>query len=397
MDSFAAVRALAQEKHWAIRAVANGRGNAVDLLAAARVTEGVTTQRVSPDHPLLGGGDGSLHRSSIGRSIYLSATASSDWAAYFEAHEFGHLWIETPIEPVIVSRDSDPGTPEEPTPLGLRRVEAYSAQELRERYANVFAREFLLPCSEARRFFIIVGKSAIEIAAELGIPIGLVHQQLAAALLLPEPPPNDDAVKSLAPVGLDPSQKDAAEHQGSPLLVEANPGTGKTRTLIARIGYLLLNSVPAACILALTFSNKAAREIRERVAATAPAASSEMWAGTFHAFGLEIVRKFGHLDGIKEPVRPLDQADQLAFLERELPELGLDHYLRLHEPLLELRFILGAISRAKDELLSPQDYSAAARHMQSVAQNDEEKLKADRAAEVAGSMSTTSAGCEKRG
>jgi hypothetical protein len=143
------------------------------------------------------------------------------------------------------------------------------------------------------------------------------------------------------------------------LLVEAGPGTGKTRTLIARVEFLLRKGVPAASILALTFSNKAAREIRERVAATMPAAAAEIWAGTFHAFGLEILRKFGHLADVAEPVRPLDQTDVLALLEQDLPVLGLDHYLRLHEPLSELRYILNAISRAKDEVKSADDYAAA--------------------------------------
>ncbi|MDE2133258.1 MAG: UvrD-helicase domain-containing protein [Alphaproteobacteria bacterium] len=383
MDSFGAVRALANMKHALMRAKAGGKSSAAALLTAARETEAVTAQSVAPDHPLLAGGDGALHRAGSARSIYISAAIDPELAAYVEAHEFGHLWIETPNDPVIVPRGSDPGTPEEPTPLGLRRVEVYSAQEHRERCANVFAREFLLPRDEARRLFIDGGQSAVSIASSLGLPTGLVHQQLAVALLLPEPASaNAKAAPSERP-GLDASQKKAAEHEGSPLLVEAGPGTGKTRTLIARVEHLLANHVPTPSILVLTFSNKAAREIRERVAASVPAAATELWAGTFHAFGLELVRKFGHLDGIREPVQLLDQADQLAFLERELPALGLDHYLRLHEPLLELRYILGAISRAKDEVFSPADYAAAAVRMQNAARNDEDRLKADKAGEVA--------------
>lgn len=383
MDGFAAVRALAREKHLAVRGKVLGRVTAAALLAAARKEADVSVQRLPPDHPLLAGGDGALHRTQAGRSIYLSSAMNDDRAAYVEAHEFGHLWIETPADPAIVPHGSDPGTPEEPTPLGLRRVEAYSPQELRERYANVFAREFLLPSFEARRLFVDEGKFGSDIAFDLGIPVSLVHQQLAVSLLLPEPPPASEPAQAGAPLGLDDSQKRAAEHEGSPLLVEAGPGTGKTRTLIARIDYLLGKGIPAPSILALTFSNKAAREIRERVAHMSSAAAPELWAGTFHAFGLEIVRKFGHLDGIKEPVVLLDQADQLAFLERELPHLDLDHYMRLYEPLLELRYILGAISRAKDELFSPADYEAAANAMKATYTTDDDRVTAERAAEVA--------------
>ena len=382
MDSFAAVRTLANKKHDAMRVRAGGDVSAPALLAAARKASGLTVQPLPPEHALLSGGDGALYRTS--KAIYTSNALDPDTAAFVEAHEFGHYWIETPSDPAIVPKDADPGAPEEATPLGLRRVEAYSAQELRERYANVFAREFLLPRSEARRLFVDEGRSALAIADDLQVPVGLVHQQLAVALLLPEPQPAADEKNEAAELpGLDDSQKAAAEHEESPLLVEAGPGTGKTRTLIARAEFLLGKGVSAPSILALTFSNKAAREIRERVAATMPVAAAELWAGTFHAFGLEILRKFGHLANVAEPVRLLDQADVLAMLEKDLPFLGLDHYLLLHEPLLNLRHILGAISRAKDEVKSPEDYAEAAAHMADTARTEGDQLKAAKAVEVA--------------
>lgn len=383
MDSFGAVRALANEKHKEMRLKASGDSTPSSLLAAARGATGIQVQSVPPEHPLLGGGEGALHLSS--RAIYISNNLAPELAAFVEAHEFAHYWIETPDDPAIVPRTTDPGAPEEATPLGLRRVEAYSAHELRERYANVFAREFLLPRFEAKRLFVDEGKTAPGISKDLNLPIGLVHQQLAVALLLPETPqsPADELEPTERP-GLDDSQRAAAEHEGSPLLVEAGPGTGKTRTLIARTEFLLTRKgVPAPSILALTFSNKAAREIRERVAANMPAAAAELWAGTFHAFGLEILRKFGHLASVAEPVRLLDQADALAMLEEDLPHLGLDHYLLLHEPLLNLRYVLGAISRAKDEVKSPADYAAAAARMADTARTEDDHLKAAKAAEVA--------------
>jgi DNA helicase II / ATP-dependent DNA helicase PcrA len=382
MDSFGAVRKLARQKHAAMKALASGKSVASALLAQARIATKATVQAVPPDHPLLAAGDGALYRSETTPSIYVSNALAPDAASYVEAHEFGHFWIETPIEPAVVPRNSDPGGPEENSPTGIRRVEGYSPQELRERYANVFAREFLLPAPEARRLFAL-DKSAKQVAAEIGVPLGLVNQQLAVALLLPEPP---EKKKSTADApDLDASQKEAAEHEGAPLLVEAGPGAGKTRTLIARIEYLLAKGVPPAGILVLTFSNKAAREIRERVAASSADAAAEIWAGTFHGFGLEFVRKFGHLEGIREPVRLLDQADQLQFLESELKHLKLDHYLWLSEPAFALRHILGAISRAKDEVFSPDRYAEAAERMLRAAGSDEKQiLRAQKAAEVAG-------------
>lgn len=382
MDSFGAVRALAREEHALLRAKAGGN-TAAQLLAAAREATGLKVHKVAPDHPLLGGGDGALRRSA--NAIYISNALEPDMAAYVEAHEFGHFWIETP-EPAIAPRGSDPGAPEEGTPLGLKRVEAYSPDELRERFANVFAREFLLPGHEARRLFTGLGQAAPKIAADLTLPIGLVHQQLAASLLLPEPPPEIGEAEPVERPGLDDSQLDAAHHEGSPLLVEAGPGTGKTRTLIARLEHLIgKKKHPAASILALTFSNKAAREIKERVAGTMPEAAAEIWTGTFHAFGLELLRKYGHLINVAQPVRLLDQADILALLEEDLLTLQLDHYLRLHEPLEDLRYVLGAISRAKDEVKSPEDYAGAVERMARQAKPGDEKaqLKVTKAAEVA--------------
>ena len=383
MDSFGAVRALANEKHEEMRLKAGDDGTPSSLLSAAREATGLKVLSVPPEHPLLGGGEGAMHRAS--GAIYISNALAPELAVFVEAHEFGHYWIETPDDPAIASKQVDPGAPEEATPLGLRRVEAYSAQELRERHANVFAREFLLPRLDARRLFADEGKTAPDIADDLKVPIGLVHQQLAVALLLPETPPSpEDELEPGEPLGLDDSQREAAEHEGSPLLVEAGPGTGKTRTLIARTEFLLTKKgVPAPSILALTFSNKAAREIHERVAATMPIAAAELWAGTFHAFGLEILRKFGHLANVAQPVRLLDQVDVLAMLEQDLPHLGLDYYLLLHEPLLNLRYVLGAISRAKDEVKSPDDYAAAAARMAETARTDDDQLKAVKAVEVA--------------
>ncbi|HZT26576.1 MAG TPA: ATP-dependent DNA helicase [Pseudolabrys sp.] len=247
----------------------------------------------------------------------------------------------------------------------------------------MFAREFLLPRFEARRLFVDLGQAAETIAHDLTLPLGLVHQQLAASLLLPEPAAPSEAKDGPGErPGLDESQRAAAEHEGAPLLVEAGPGTGKTRTLIARLEFLLKKH-HAASILALTFSNKAAREIRERVAWSMPKAAPEIWAGTFHAFGLELLRKYGHLENIAQPVRLLDQADLLAMLEDDLLDLGLDHYLRLHEPLSDLRYVLGAISRAKDEVKSPEDYACAAERMARAAKSEDDAIKAAKAAEVA--------------
>ena len=191
------------------------------------------------------------------------------------------------------------------------------------------------------------------------MPESLVTHQLIRGLLLPplrEAPPAPPA----AVYDLDESQRLAATWDGAPLLVDAGPGTGKTRTLIHRIGHLLGNGSTPGMFLALTFSNKAAEEMRERLSAMNPDAAIEMWVGTFHAFGLELITKWPSAIGRTGDVTVLDEAGSLALLEDNLAKLPLRHFQNLYEPAYELAHVLRAVSRCKDELISPAAYRAAA-------------------------------------
>jgi len=136
-------------------------------------------------------------------------------------------------------------------------------------------------------------------------------------------------------------------------------------------------------VIALTFSNKAADEMRERVARVQPVAAEHIWIGTFHAFGLELLRRYGTTIGLPPKLRVLDPTECLFFLEQALPELNLDYYQNLYEPTVALRDVLRAIERAKDELVDPPRYAALAERMAAAATPDEERGRAAKAAEVA--------------
>lgn len=379
MEGFDLIRHTARLRHAEARAKRGGVNTGAALLDGATDLTGIARQAVPDDDRVLCGAEAILEKSTP--AIFYKKSVGPAEAIFYQAHEFAHYWLDSATGACAVG-DIDESMPEERIPLGIQRVEGYGPRERRECQANVFAREFLLPSSEARRLFIEEGLSAVVIAERLGVPLGMVHQQLALGLLVPDSEIGENSSEAASP-SLDDSQRAAAEAEEGPHLIEAGPGTGKTRTLTARIDWLLKRGVDPASILALTFSNKAAEEMRERVAVAAPEAAPAIWAGTFHAFGLELLRKYGHLLGLSSNVRLVDPGDALLLLEEMLPSLPLKHYLQLYEPAFALHDILSAISRAKDELVGPEEYRALGHAMLALASDEEAQEEAEKVLEVA--------------
>ena len=124
--------------------------------------------------------------------------------------------------------------------------------------------------------------------------------------------------------GLNPAQRAAVTHADGPLAVVAGPGTGKTRTLTARIAYLVESrGVPPASVLALTFTNKAAEEMRERLAGPlGDDGPLGITVGTFHQLGAAVLREFGAAAGIPRSFVIADEEDRRVLLKRSVPELS---------------------------------------------------------------------------
>ncbi|MCP3961766.1 MAG: UvrD-helicase domain-containing protein [bacterium] len=386
MDALELVRRRARASH------AQALGGARELPAGWRLVEARACQRgydlipLQPDDVLLAGAEAVLDRGI--EAIFYNGQVEEDAAAALIAHELGHLELHEGTT-ACAADDVDASSSDEPTPAGVHRVESYSARERQELQANVYARELLLPRDTTRRLFLDEAQRASMIASRLRLPIDLVRQQLCESLLTPAPPAappeatGDGADVPASALSLDPSQRAAAEHTGSPLLLEAGPGTGKTRTLVARIVRLIESGVDPVSILALTFSNKAAREITDRVADVLPRQAPVIWTGTFHSFGLEILRKHHPRVSAEGEVRILDRSDAIELLEEMLPVLGLKHHQNLYEPALQLKEMLAAISRAKDEMTGPEEYQTLARAMQAAARDHEAQERAEKALEVA--------------
>jgi superfamily I DNA/RNA helicase len=151
---------------------------------------------------------------------------------------------------------------------------------------------------------------------------------------------------------LNPPQREAASHSGGPLLVLAGAGSGKTRVITYRIAHLLGLGIPPGAICAVTFTNKAAAEMRERVAGLVDdrAAVRQLTIGTFHALGLQILQTERKALGLPRGFTIYDQADQLGALREAMRALhdGDRRY--------DVKALLTRISLAKNAFVGPHDY-----------------------------------------
>jgi len=153
--------------------------------------------------------------------------------------------------------------------------------------------------------------------------------------------------------GLNPAQREAVEHIDGPLLIIAGPGSGKTRVITHRIAYLVTRvGVSPYRIAAVTFTNKAAREMRERLERLLGSRAGELTAGTFHAFCAGLLRREGQAIGLDRSFVIYDQEDQVSLLKRAMEEANLDS--KRYPP----NSLLAAISQAKSTMLEPAQYAA---------------------------------------
>ena len=152
--------------------------------------------------------------------------------------------------------------------------------------------------------------------------------------------------------GLNTEQRKAVVHQGSPLLVVAGAGSGKTRVLTRRIAYLLAaRSVAPYEVLAITFTNKAAAEMKERVADLVGNPAKSMWVSTFHSACVRILRQEASRLGYSNSFTIYDSSDSVRLLTIIIRELNLD------SKQYSARAVHGIISAAKNELVGPADYA----------------------------------------
>jgi DNA helicase II / ATP-dependent DNA helicase PcrA len=153
---------------------------------------------------------------------------------------------------------------------------------------------------------------------------------------------------------LNPEQREAVLHTRGPLLILAGAGSGKTRVITYRIAYLIGNGFAEPDeVLAVTFTNKAAEEMRERVQGLIAGETGRIWLSTFHAMCARLLRREAPEIGLSRDFVIYDSSDQVAVVKQAMRQLGLD------DKSLQPRQALGRISSAKNRMEGPEDMRAS--------------------------------------
>lgn len=149
---------------------------------------------------------------------------------------------------------------------------------------------------------------------------------------------------------LNPEQLEAANYTGGPCLIIAGAGTGKTKTLTCKVAKLIADGISPSRILAVTFTNKAAQEMRERIEALVPGNSSRVWIHTFHSFAVRILRHNAAALKLNKDFVIYDETEQKKIITLALEEMG------VKEAKKEVNYYISTISRAKDDMLDPESF-----------------------------------------
>ncbi len=345
--------------------------------------------------------------------ILIQPGLSAPRRAFVVAHELGHRALEHPPRQLLdTEAELDENLPAEDLADRDGVFRAYSEADRWEREANAFAGELLVPLEILRSQVRADLRWSVErLAARFGVSKALLRNRLAAAFLVGQElsgearsavrgtPHHSDAGQP-APLptiyrspasDLDPAQQAAVEAP-TPALVIAGPGAGKTRVLVRRFERLVAQGMDPRRILALTFSNRAAGEMQDRLAAALPDQAHALHVTTFHALGLQLLREFGFALGYPEgELRLLPPMDEFVFLRPHIAGLPLGEFEDLHRPTRDLGLLLRVISRLKDEQIGPREFADQVARWQAVLAADEsgreglaeERAAAARAADLA--------------
>lgn len=327
-----------------------------DLIAAIIAAQDLVCLEVPASDSLLADQDGNSQARYYTEEQYIVVQDDlpSAMRTLLKAHELGHHFLHT--RQTVYSIDTiDPVALMLTLPYAEGRIATYNSRQMQEHEATVFACELLIP-SERVAIRFDAGHTIAEFVTAFQTSASILFAQMVTALLTPLPNYEELLRQADLPpfhwTDLDDSQKIACCAPRGPVLVQAGPGTGKTRTLTSRIEWLIMEQgVLPEQILALTFSNKATDELRFRLRRTVPAVAHQVTVTTFHGYGLELLRRYAEKVGLPPDFRVLDPLEAEMVLEAHLGELDLSHFSDPTNPDRFLDEIVEAISKAKEELI----------------------------------------------
>ncbi|GCE18061.1 UvrD-helicase domain-containing protein [Dictyobacter kobayashii] len=271
----------------------------------------------------------------------------------------------------------------------------YDPRSERELAANVFAAELLMPAARLYTLYVQEAVPAHVLAARFAVSPAALLNRLAGFLSttptvkvaeedIAAKPARVDPAAATAKKRYDEFQQAAIEAE-TPALIVAGPGSGKTSTLIGRADYLINTlQIPSQHILALTFSRKATLEMEERLQQLLSQSGQTLpTISTFHAFCANLLRQYGTLIGLRPDFSLVDEAEGYLMLRQQANAMKLHHYRLLQTPTHYFPDMLKAIARAKDELVTPEQYLNLAQAMQAQASDEKVQVEAEKALEVA--------------
>jgi len=184
--------------------------------------------------------------------------------------------------------------------------------------------------------------------------------------------------------GLTKAQAEAVSHEAGPLLIIAGAGTGKTTVITRRIAHLIAaRKARPSEILALTFTDKAAGEMEERVDELVPYGYADVQISTFHAFGDRLIKENALELGLTPDFRLLLRAEQVIFLRDHLFEFPLKHFRPLGDPTRHVQALITLFSRLKDEDVGADEYLVHAERLLAAAGDDAARMEAEEHVELA--------------
>ncbi|MCL5794924.1 MAG: ATP-dependent helicase, partial [Patescibacteria group bacterium] len=174
---------------------------------------------------------------------------------------------------------------------------------------------------------------------------------------------------------LNQEQRQAVTYSDGPLLVIAGAGTGKTKTIAHKAAWLIEQKIAKPSeILALTFTDKAAKEMEERIDLLVPLGTYDFTAATFHSFCQDILKEYGIVGGISPDFQLLTESQQILFLRQNLDQFNLNIYKPISSPQKFLASLIKLFSRAKDEIVSVNDYLNLSSKYHKLSQKDPDNL-----------------------